>query len=445
MWILFSRHGKVMLFVVSPFSEVAVSRRVWYTIAFPLCLCASVLNPVTVLGQVDDQRAQAYFKEAATLCEREGGRLWGVSLIGPMVIADPVTHTIATNQPAPNVPRPPTLGFANSAMKWGDVRWSTFVWQMIPADDQHARGRLMLHELYHRIQPQLGFEVRDGNNDHLDTLDGRYWMQLEWRALSKAIRSSGQERTAALRDALVFRLARRAQFSGAAENENLLEINEGLAQYTGTVASVSTRGEALDDAIDQLAKAPQNQTFIRTFAYASGVAYGLLLDDFSPGWARKVKQSDDLGQLVMAAAKIKPAESSTAAASRYDGPTLRLAEEKREVERKARIAGLRRRFVDGPLLVLPAGGNFTFSPAGMTAIPGAGTIYPNFRITSKWGSLEAAEVLMSTDKTTLTVPAPTAIEGTKLQGEGWAITLSPGWVTSSGPRKGDIKIVKEHR
>ena len=397
-----------MLFVVSLFSEVTVSSRIWCTGVFLLTVCPPVLCPVSAIGQVDERRAQDYFKEAVTLCEREGGRLWGVSLFRPMVITDPVTHTIATSQPAPSAPKPPTLGFANSAMKWGDDRWSTFVWQMIPADDQHERARLMLHELFHRIQPQLGFVVRDGNNDHLDTLDGRYWMQLEWRALAKALRSSGQERTAALRDALAFRLARRAQFSGAAENENLLEINEGLAEYTGTVASVSTRAEALDDAVDQLAKATQHPTFIRTFAYASGVAYGLLLDDFSPGWTRKVKQSDDLGNLLMAAAKVQPAESSTAAASRYDGPALRLAEEKREVERKARIAGLRKRFVDRPVLVLPAGGNFSFSPAGMTAIPHAGTIYPNFRITSKWGSLEAAEVLMSTDKATLTVPAPSA-------------------------------------
>jgi hypothetical protein len=68
-----------------------------------------------------------------------------------------------------------------------------------------------------------------------------------------------------------------------------------------------------------------------------------------------------------------------------------------------------RRFVDGPVLVLPGGGNFSSTTAGLTAIPGAGTVYPNFRVTSNWGSLEAAEVLMSSDKATLTVPAPTTV------------------------------------
>ena len=60
------------------------------------------------------------------------------------------TGTIATDQPAPDVPRSPILGYANTALEWGDERWSAFVWQLIPAADAGARGRLMMHELFHR-------------------------------------------------------------------------------------------------------------------------------------------------------------------------------------------------------------------------------------------------------------------------------------------------------
>lgn len=42
-------------------------------------------------AQVDQALAQLYFKEAQALCERDGGRLWGVSLCGPTVIADAAT------------------------------------------------------------------------------------------------------------------------------------------------------------------------------------------------------------------------------------------------------------------------------------------------------------------------------------------------------------------
>jgi hypothetical protein len=88
-----------------------------------------------------------------------------------------------------------------------------------------------------------------------DTVDGRYWMELEWRALAKALGSSGPARTAALRDALAFRTARRKVFPNAAENERLLEMNEGLAQYTGTVAAAASAAEATSDAIQQLSAA----------------------------------------------------------------------------------------------------------------------------------------------------------------------------------------------
>lgn len=101
----------------------------------------------------------------------------------------------------------------------GGVRWCTFVWQMIPADDEAARARIMLHELFHRVQPQLGLLITSipGELDHLDTLEGRHWMQLEWRALTRALDSSGAGCTEALRDALAFRMARRTLFPGSTE------------------------------------------------------------------------------------------------------------------------------------------------------------------------------------------------------------------------------------
>jgi len=50
---------------------------------------------------VDQSRAATYFKEASAACEREGAKLWGVWLCGPVVFADAATHTIATSQTAP--------------------------------------------------------------------------------------------------------------------------------------------------------------------------------------------------------------------------------------------------------------------------------------------------------------------------------------------------------
>ena len=52
-------------------------------------------------AQVQPQLAQRYFEEAKTLCERDAGRLWSVSLCGPMVVVDQATGARATSQPEP--------------------------------------------------------------------------------------------------------------------------------------------------------------------------------------------------------------------------------------------------------------------------------------------------------------------------------------------------------
>jgi hypothetical protein len=43
-------------------------------------LCLLVAFPPPAIAQVDQQRAQEFFKEAKALCERDGGHLWGASI-----------------------------------------------------------------------------------------------------------------------------------------------------------------------------------------------------------------------------------------------------------------------------------------------------------------------------------------------------------------------------
>ena len=218
---------------------------------------AGVLLAVTPLagtGQIDQSVAEQYFKEARALCERDGGRLWGISLCGPIVIGDPITRALVTSEPAPAAKPPAVLGFANAALNWGGTRWTALSWPRIPKDER-LRARLLAHELFHRIQPTLGLLLPDGENPHLDTTDGRYWLQLEWRALAKALASDGQPARRALDDALAFRQARHAAFPDAAASERVLEINEGLAQYTGTVLAAGSIDDAIADAVAQLGEA----------------------------------------------------------------------------------------------------------------------------------------------------------------------------------------------
>jgi hypothetical protein len=58
------------------------------------------------------------------------------------------------------------------------------------------------------------------------------------------------------------------------------------------------------------------------------------------------------------------------AAARYEGATLRTAEEARDRAQQVRVAGLRQRFVDRPVLTMPAAGSGTTDTTGSVGIPG---------------------------------------------------------------------------
>ena len=416
--------------------------------------CAAILawvvtgHPLPASAQVDEQRAQEYFKEAQALCERDGGRLWGVPICAPMVIADRRTQTIATSQPAPEGARPRVLGLVNAPVEWGGTKWAAYVWDDVASKTPRDRKELFLHEMFHGVQPQLGLGAPALATEHLDAMDGRYWLRLELRALARALRESGEQRNLALRDVLAFRQARRMLYPASVEDERAQEITEGLAAYTGTVLAAESAADAIVGAVDLLAGAEAaalEASFVRTFAYLSGPAYGLLLDASSPGWTRRVRGTDDLGTLVTRAFGVQPATDATASAGRYGGAEIRASEQKREQERQQRLAELRQRFVDGPVLVVPGGGSGMSDSRGAVVIPGIGTVYFGpYRASGNWGTLEAEKgVLNATDGRSRRVAAPVRRDDGTFAGDGWTFKVAPGWVVREGSRQGDYEVVRQ--
>src|SRR5205809_3919425 len=417
-------------------------------------LCTAVFAYVVIsypppaVAQVDQQRAQEFFKEAQALCERDGGSLWGVSVCAPMVIADRRTQTFATSQPAPEGARPRQLGLVNAPIEWGGATWGAYMWDDVANKTPRSRKELFLHELFHGVQPRLGLRAPALATEHLDAADGRYWLRLEWRALARALRESGDERNLAVRDALAFRQARRTLYPASAQDERAQEITEGLAAYTATVLAAQSAADAIAGAVDLLDGAETTAleaSFVRTFAYMSGPAYGLLLDASSPDWTRKVRGTDDLGTLLMRALAVQPATDATASATRYGGAEIRASEQKREQERQERLADLRRRFVDGPVLRIPGGGNGMSNSRGAEVIPGVGTVYFGpFRASGVWGTLEAEKgVLVASDGGSRRLAAPARPDGAAIAGDGWTFKAAPGWVVREGSRRGDYEVVRQ--
>src|SRR5882724_1512283 len=259
-----------------------------------------------------------------------------------MVIVDQATGTRATSQPEPEGQPPRLPGFADGPVSWGGLRWFSWPLYMLADKTADERQRIMLHGLFHRIQAELGFTPSNGLNEHLDTLEGRVWMQFEWRVLRRALESSGSDRAEAIADALAFRRERRHLFPGSADTERREEIREGLASYSGIAAWANSPADAHRAAVAELAGGEAQPSFVGNFEAASGPAYGVLLDDLNPEWRRQVRGTSDLGDLLASATNRPPTTELTAAAARYDGAALRTAEEARDRAQQVRVTELRR-------------------------------------------------------------------------------------------------------
>jgi hypothetical protein len=397
-------------------------------------------------GSVDAAKASSYFAEARAVARRDAGALWGRSLEAPMLFVDPATRHVVASAPdaAGRLSREgtvfvgtltPEVPAANTAVEWAGVRWTMLMWP--PPEGAADRARLFAHELFHRLQGELGLPPADRPNAHLDTADGRAWLRLEWRALRAALLSAGEVRRRAVADALAFRARRRSLFPEAAGEERALELNEGLAEYTGVAAALPAGRERTAAAVALIDRSNERPTLVRSFAYVSGPAYGLLLDDRGGSWRRGLTPSSDLGALAAAAYRVTArGEEAGRRASPYGGAALIAGEQGREREREARAAAYRARLVEGRVLRLPLrGGRFSFDPNTVFPLGERGTVYPALRVTDAWGVLTVTGgALIAPDWSAVAVAAagPPAPEGGALRGDGWSLELAPGWRLAEG-------------
>ncbi len=426
-------------------------------LAFAAAALSSCFWALPSVAAPDAGTAARLFGEAQAICSRDHGKLWGTSLCGPILLVDYTDQAVLANKPdgGGTLVRegalfrgvlPDSVIIANTPTEWSGTRWTQIVG---PVPDETAKRHVLLaHELFHRIQPSLGLTRPEVGNGHLDTLEGRYLLQLEWRALAKALQAQKPSaRRQAIADALAFRHERYRLFAAAAAEEAALEINEGIAEYTGVMLGLKTRRERRAYAVHDLSAFVSAPSFVRSFAYATGPAYGLLLDQADPAWLGKFRSGAPFDQLLAAALKAQRSADSTIEqmSARYDADgSLRRREVQRDTDRQARLAAYKAHLLDGPVLALPLNkSNYQFNPQTLVPLEGLGTIYPTMRLTDEWGSLEVAEggALIQAAMKRATVSAVGA-DAAGTSGPGWQLQLNPGWKVIAGARPGDLTLSK---
>lgn len=424
-------------------------------------LCLQSTQQPAAAGAIPLDSARRACAELEAAAMADGGKLWGVELIGPVLFVDPATHDAVANQPDEQSKLaekdgvfvgtlPAEIGVANTATDWAGVRWTMVMWPL--PDNHYARARLLLHECFHRIQPQLNHGGGDALNLQLDTQQGRYWLRLEFRALAEALIRARELRQRSIEDALLFRARRRELFPDAGTNESAFERNEGLAEYTGLRLCGYPEWVLADRAAQKLEKDESAASFVRSFAYATGPAYGVLLDERSPEWRRAIDPKTDLAALLARALSWKaPGDLAAEAdkrAARYDGVEVLADEQRRAAERSATDARNRALFVDGPLLVLPfVKMGYTFDFNAITPLGDAGSVYRTVQVSDEWGILDVKDGALITRSANggmvdVRVPAPKDAAARPIAGEGWTLALKEGWTLVPGARAGDWKVVR---
>ncbi|HJY13545.1 MAG TPA: hypothetical protein VJ304_12215, partial [Flavobacterium sp.] len=244
-----------------------------------------------------------YFDEIR-VATKKSSKLWNFDLYHAILLVEPKSRQIFSNEsdsanilkPNGNIYSgilPDDINIANTSLNWSGKRWAMI---MLPLPkNKQDRINLLVHELFHTAQPSLGFTLYNPENNHLDQKDGRVYLRLELEALKKAVRSSSKkELKRHLKNALAFRKYRHQLYNGSQTTENLLELNEGIAEFTGLIVSDRSKKQVTEHFVNSINSFLSNPTFVRSFAYQTIPIYGYLLSSKRKNWNKDITDKTDL-------------------------------------------------------------------------------------------------------------------------------------------------------
>jgi hypothetical protein len=236
-----------------------------------------------------------------------------------------------------------------------------------------------------------------------------------------------------VKDALAFRAFRYVLFPNAKDNENQLELNEGITEYTGIMMSERSPAEIKTHLVSAMDNFLSDQSYIRSFAYQTVPAYGYLLVKIDPAWNKKIDLHTNLAQFfarefgVGVPRDIK--NYVTIAKRKYNGEGIIADEENRQQIKEKQLEVYRSKFIRQPHFEIRLEKmNISFEYKLLVPLDSAGTVYPHMRITDKWGILTVQSGgLLSADWSRVTLSIPNAYSPQNITGDGWTLELRPGY------------------
>ncbi|PCH71160.1 MAG: hypothetical protein COC06_01895 [Bacteroidales bacterium] len=271
-----------------------------------------LFSSLSVAKSSNIKEIEELLKETKALCSADNGMLWGRTLDVPILLIDKENGKLYSNKNCK------TLGLHSyneiytgvlpdfiDVIK-GPIKIGNQIWAVIPLplpEDKTERLCIILHESFHCVQPEMNLKPEPYNNKHMDEMEARFWLKLEWKALELALQSEGENKKQAITDAICFRHYRRALYGKCDGCENRFEIHEGMAEYTAQKLCIND--EELSSYLqDQLQKMWKSPSFVNCFAYFSGPVYAYLLDQTEANWRTHLGARDDIAAIVQSAYEI---------------------------------------------------------------------------------------------------------------------------------------------
>jgi hypothetical protein len=435
---------------------------------FPIILIVVFFQSGLVYGASVKQVAQPSIKELTQIAKlfedvahatANNRSIWGIDLYGPLLIVNPKTRRVYSNfNDVTNEGEsqllikaiidttkvalkshalytgllPDEVNIANTAISWRGREWA-MVMQPLPKDET-SRLSLVVHELFHRSQRKLGFEMANPSNQHLAKRDARILLRMELNALKHALKEKTLEKSKlALAHALSFRTLRYKLFPDSALTENALELNEGLAEYTGLMSnqsSINTRKSRMISNIDKFLISP---SYVRSFAYVTLPSYGLFLSDGSSNWLDSIDNNTSLTETIIETLGISLPTDLVAAKEtfkgNYDGLIIEEEEHLREQQTISLAKYHKQKYLEDPHLeVFLENMNISFDPNNIIPLIDIGSVYQQMRVTDNWGILTVTSgALLSKNWNRIWLSRPLTLTNNGAAGEGWDLTLKDGF------------------
>lgn len=420
----------------------------------------SSCNKEKGLAWFSDEKAGEYFRLTEEICNKDDGKLWGENLWGPIIYIDTRNRAIYANVADREnnlkakdgiftgvLPKERIINA--SVIDFGGTKYA-----MVPLPEEEDSYRIVsrtIRSLFHCFQDRNGLSPSSFSTRHLNDRNARLYLKLEWKALTYALGSSGEARNQAVRDALVFRGARRELFPEAITDENKFETYEGLTTFTYMKLSTSGPDEMKQRILEYLDRIYQNRSYAWGYGFVHGALYATLLDQKGFDFKQIKQQPDyDLGQATLEAYGITlPAVCRDVAGSlamSYDIQAIRAEESERMAMINERTRRIVNNFLERPVIVIDMESpNFSFEPEDIIFLDTIGTLYRKLRVSDNWGRLAVDDggALITNDLGTLRISARNLVEERNhLSGEGWNLILNDGW-EAAGDGKGGYTVSRK--